>query len=194
MNPWITIWTSPRSTIRSIVDTNANKSFWLLAIIYGFQTLLYTANYGSYGAYYNPFLIFFLSLIISPIIGGIWLYIGSWILKLSGLIFKGGAPITHVRAAFSWSKVPLLINILLWIILLIFTQQSVFLKDGSQYGTVFVNLLSIASGVWCVVLVVQNIREVQGFNIWKAIGNVVIAWAISLILFFALGYVYSLFA
>jgi hypothetical protein len=49
LNPWKSILTKPRETIRSIVGYNANYRLLVLSIIYGFNSMLGIAQKISFG-------------------------------------------------------------------------------------------------------------------------------------------------
>ena len=173
-NPWFTIWTNPRSTIRTIIDTNPKRSIWWLATIYVLQTLLFFANYTSLGLNYHFALILIIAIVLSPFIGILWLYLFGWVLHFTGKWLGGKAPMDHIRSALAWSKVPILINLAMWLILLVFSANYVFVQFSFGPSLFFINLISMISGVWSLVILIQNIRETQGFSIGRSIAN----WAL----------------
>jgi len=182
-SPWFSIWTKPRSTIRHVINTDPKQSLWWLATIYILQTLLFFANYHSFGLNYHTVIILIISLVLAPFVGMIWLYLFGWVLHFTGKWLGGDAPNHHVRAALAWSKVPVLINLAMWFILLIFSSSYVFVQFSSGPSMIFIQLITLISGVWSLVILIQNISEIQGFSIGRAIGN----WA----LFFVFGFIIS---
>lgn len=192
MNPWTQIWTQPRKTIRAIVNKNPRFRFFYLAAIYALQNLLFAANSFDLAKQYNVALIILVSLIVSPFIGAAFLYFNSWILYFTGKWMKGTAPFLHVRAALSWSKVPLIISILMWFILFVFSSDVVLQFSGSGATTIFINLVSIITGIWCFVILVQNIQEVQSFPAWKSVINIVLSFFISYAIVYAVSYLIRL--
>ena len=74
INPWITIWTSPRKTIRAIVETNPKKDFLLLAAITFMQAFFLYSGYYTWDIAYGFLLSLAVAIIISPFIGWVWFY------------------------------------------------------------------------------------------------------------------------
>lgn len=184
-SPWLTIWTNPRPTIRAIVDTNPKRSFYWLASLYALQSILFFANYMSLGLTYHLAIILILAVVLSPLIGAIWLYIYGWLFYITGRWLGGVAPSSHVRAAFAWSKVPLFINLAMWFILLLFSAENVFIQYSAGPSLLFINFITLISGIWSLIILIQSLREVQEFSVGKAIGNVLLGYALGFLLFFA---------
>jgi hypothetical protein len=185
------MWTSPRPTIRAIVDSDPKRSFFWLAAIYSLQSILFMANYLSLGLTYNLAVILIIAIVLSPLIGAIFFYVYGWLFYISGRWLGGAAPASHVRAAFAWSKVPLLINLAMWFILLIFSTENIFIQYSAGPSLLFINFIALISGVWCLVLLIQSLREVQGFSIGKAIGNTLLGYALGFLLSFVLSFVFT---
>lgn len=185
-NPWVTIWAAPRPTIRRIVDTDPKRSFYWLATLYSLQSILFIANYLSLGLSHHYAVILILSIVLSPVMGTIWIYIYGWLFDMTGKWLGGHAPHAHVRAAFAWSKVPLLINLAMWFILLIFSAEDIFVHYPQGPSLIFINLIMIISGIWSFIILLQCIREVQGFTLGRAIGNVLLGYLLAFVLFLIL--------
>lgn len=178
----MSIWTKPRSTIRNIIATNPKRGFFWLASLYSLQSLLFIANTISLGVSYNFFLILILSTALSPLLGSIWIYFYGWLFHLTGKWLGGKAPQLHIRAAFAWSKVPLLINLVMWIFLLIYLAEHAFVHFTEGPLIIFINIVSLFSGIWSLILLIQTLREVQGFSLAMAVGNTALSYAIGFLI------------
>ncbi len=185
-NPWLTMWTQPRSTIRSLINTDPKRSIFWLSTIYILQTLLFMANYNSLGLNYHFALILIIAIVLSPFIGAIWLYLFGWILYFTGRWLKGQASMMHLRCVLAWSKIPILINLAMWFILLVFSANYVFIQFSSGPSLFFINLISIISGVWSLVLLILGLREAQNFSVGRAIGNWVLFLVFGILFSFAI--------
>lgn len=181
---WLTIWLSPRATIRRIVAKNPNRSLWTLAAIYGFSSLLGTFQSFSLGSVLGIVPLFILALVIAPIWGYIIFAIWSWMVSWTGRWLKGMGDFQTVRAAYAWSCVPILFSGLIWVVMLIVFGSALFaVPAGGQ--AIFpqaqaILLLALLLGkvvlsIWSLVIYLNALAEVQGFSILRAIGNVVIA-------------------
>lgn len=182
-SPWVTIWIQPRATIRQIVGENPNRSLWLLAAIYGFSSLLNSFQSASLGATMGIFPIFLLAVVLAPFWGYAVFAIWSWVVMRTGKWLKGQGDFQSIRAAYAWSCVPLVVNGLLWILLMIFFGQALFLNfpeghllDNRQISLLFLILISkVVLAIWSLVIYLTGLAEVQQFSVLRAIGNVVIS-------------------
>lgn len=199
-NPWLTMWTKPKSTIRSIVNYDSNFRLFVLSGIYGFVSLISTAQSFSIGETLNFFLILLIAIILAPVWGFIAFSISSFFIHFTGKWLKGQASYKEVRASIAWSNVPMIGNVVLWIILFVIFKQDI-LKDfpGSSAlsGTYRGILLMILFGqlilnIWVLVLYINSLAEVQRFSIGKAILNIIIAVIIFIALFFIVSIIYFL--
>lgn len=190
-SPWLSIWVSPRATIRRIVTENPNRSLWLLAAIYGFSSLLNSFQSASLGNMLGVIPIFFIALIISPIWGYIVFAIWSWVICWTGKLLKGKGSFREIRAAYAWSCVPLVINGALWI-LLIFTfghplfsnfPEEHFLTHSQSFLLFVILIIKVVLAIWALVIYLNALAEVQQFSVLRAIGNVIISGIIIGIVF-----------
>jgi hypothetical protein len=198
MNPWLTMWTQPRSSIRAILQTNPKYGVLCLASIYALQGFFYFANYWSIGFSVPFYAILIAGIILSPFIGWLWVFFGGWILWFTGKWLEGKAPPVKMRAVFAWSKLPTSINLLMWFILLIAHPEYVFILDAVGPTSIFINFITLVLGIWSLVLLIQGIREAQSFSTGRAVINMIIAWVVSTIfvflIFSLLRYLYLLVA
>ncbi len=191
-NPWLTIWTRPRETIRSIVQENPKRSLWLLAFIYGLASLV--GNYQSISFHSKiSFSIWIVAMIALAAVWGyaifaIWSYVIVWV----GKIFKGKADFQAARAAYAWSCVPLIGSLFLWGLLWVFFPQIVIsggspeiMVTGFSAIALFLIVLGKAAlSIWSLVIYLQALAEVQQFSVLKAIGNVILgAVAVAAVIF-----------
>ena len=177
LNPWGTIWTQPRKTIRAIVENNPKYGFFSLASILGVSSAFLSIFFYKVSAdAIRTSLI--LNLLIAPFFGILSLYFNSWILQLTGKLFKGNAPFIRIRAALSWSKVPYILPICMWLILLVVSPDIIFLKNEPP-TTFFVSLIYAVSIVWSFIILLKAIQEVQKFSFWFSFFNIVTALIVS---------------
>lgn len=191
VNPWRSIWTNPRKTIREIVNICPKKGFYIISVLFSFQYLLNLAQSFSLGFYFQPIVIVIGSAILSTFVGLLLFHLSSYSLYWTGKIFKGVATITHIRASVAWSSLPYAINIIMWFLFLLTTTNPTFVQAGRSISFLFVNLISIIVAIWSMVLLVQTIKEVQEFSYAKAIGNYILGMI--LYFFFLFSIYYALF-
>jgi hypothetical protein len=185
-NPWITIWTRPRATIARIVSENPNRSFWWLASIYGFCSLLNLFQSMALGNAITPLGLLILAIILSPIYGYLSFSIWSWFVRIVGKWFKGQGSFQSIRAAYAWSCVPILINIPLWLLMVILFDHQLFTNfpnaeqlPNSMMTLLFVILIfKVVLAIWSLVIYLNALAEVQHYSILRAILNIIVAGVI----------------
>ena len=182
-NPWLSIWTQPRATIRKIITVNPKRSLWLLAAIYGFSSLLNSFQSATLGTQMGMLPIFLIALILSPIWGFIVFGVWSWVVSWTGKWLKGRGDFQEVRAAYAWSCVPLTINGLLWIVMILIFGHVLFLNfpeghalNNGQATALFLILIAkVVLAIWSLVIYLNALAEVQQFSVLRAIGNVILS-------------------
>lgn len=170
-NPWSSIWTKPRSTIRSIVATNPRRGFFILATIFGLSITLSQSIGMAISFDISITTAVLAAIVLSPFIGALFLYVGAWILWGVGKWFNGQAPYRHVLAAYSWSKLPTVIIDVMWFLLITIGGVRSVLHYTQDASISFVIIITLIAQIWALVLLIHNLQEVQNFSFWKAFGN-----------------------
>ncbi len=176
-NPWLTMWTRPRGTIRMIVDTDPSRSVILLAVIYGISSTLSRSMQKDTGDVLPLPALLGLAF-IGGSIGGI---IGNWIcgalVRWTGSWLGGVATLDECRAAIAWGSVPHAVNLGLMLVLLLVFGQDLFRSTGlDDVGMgkgvllIAVGLTQVTLGIWSAVLNVKAVAEVHRFSAWKGLG------------------------
>ncbi len=182
MNPWNAIWTQPRATIQSLIVKDPNYGLKRLYWIYGLTTALSFSKMYSLITLYPLWAIVIGSLLLGIVIGLVFINITAYILHWCGRLIGGNAPFKQVRCVVAWSNVPVLINVLTWLLLICAFKEQTFYPDfpvevtwTNKTGLFLLAILgnSIAA-IWSFVILIQGLREVQGFSIWKGLLNVII--------------------
>lgn len=186
-SPWLSASFHPRKTIREIIDQNPKRGFIWLASLYAFQYLLFTVGFSLTG---TPWILFVISLLISPVLGILWFYVYGWFLTFTGRWLKGKATGEQLRSAFAWSKVPVMVNYPIWIILVI-SSGSIFFSYGPLLSVM--NLIMLAISIWSLVLLIGMVAEVQGFSIGRSIANILLASLIFCLIPFLISLIWSAF-
>lgn len=182
-SPWLSIWTRPRATIARIVGENPNKSLWLLAAIYGFSSLLNSFQSMSLGSALSPLTILILAIVISPVWGYISFSVWSAVVYWTGKWFKGDGDYPSVRASYSWSCVPLAVNVPLWLVMIALFGGQLFLNfpegyrlsDGMITVLFFILVSKVVLAVWSLVIYINALAEVQHYSVLRAIFNIIVA-------------------
>lgn len=174
--PWFTIWTSPRATIRKIVDTDPRRYVIGIAWLGGalaalnanvtFATMKLPPSYprmpmvmhGPAGTAVSAFLQGLVAIAV--------LYAGGSLLRWAGGMLGGTAQTVEVRAAIAWGQVPEIYLIVLRVMLAVSGLHTVtFPPEFSPYG-----ILLAVLGIWGLIVWLKCLGEVHHFSAWRALG------------------------
>jgi len=188
LNPWVSIWTQPRATIQQIVDSDPEQSVLILAGISGFASTLDSVRDAGLGDGIPWFYIVLISALIGSLLGIAGLYVFSFLLHWTGKWLDGRASQPLIRAAGAWAQVPIIWGLLLWVPLIALFGQDLFrsgsfgLESNPFSPYLFpITSIGIVLGVWSLVLSLHCLAQVQGFSVWKALGNYVLVIAVVVI-------------
>jgi len=183
LNPWLSIWTQPRRTMRQILDSDPERNIYVLATIAGVSRVLDRASLRSMGDEVPIFVILGLALIAGTVGGVIMIYLYGSLLRWTGKWFGGSGTNIEVRAAFAWPNAILAWALLLWIPELLIFGEELFTSetprlDASMTLTLLYLgflFLELVIGVWCAVAFLKCLGEAQGFSAWRALANSIVA-------------------
>jgi hypothetical protein len=170
-NPWATIWTRPRATIRRIVDIDVGYQVTFLAILSGALIWLERRWSNPSTAAAFPMLVVF-AVIVGAVAGIIELYVNGALLKWAGSALGGVGSYAEVRAALAWSRVPIIVAVSIGVLAILLGTGSPMLgdEDFSSPGT---SILFVhgALVLWGFVVMLKCIGEVHRFSVWRALGS-----------------------
>jgi hypothetical protein len=163
-NPWLTIWTSPRATIRGIVDTDPTRNVLLLAVITGFNAVI-----GNTIQYQLGIITALLTSLFGGALYGIAvLYLNGLLLSITGRWLGGIATSEQIRASQAWASVP--------VVPLAVGGLAMLLIPGALGPILLLyGVASIVLAIWCFVLCINTLAEVQQFSGWSAFGSMFLA-------------------
>jgi hypothetical protein len=182
MNPWVTMWASPRRTIRAVVDSNPKNAFFLLAAINFLQGFFYFNGYFSLSISYRFAISVIIAVVLSPVIGAIWCYFFGWLVFMVGKRLNGQGVIPHIIASYVWSRLPLTINLFMWFVLLVFSSGQMFIQYTEGLSLFFINCTVFITGIWSLILMVQALAEVQRYSLVRSFINIAISYVIIILI------------
>ncbi|MBX9744588.1 MAG: hypothetical protein K2X08_05195 [Chlamydiales bacterium] len=178
LNPWRSMWVHPRKTIRWVVNSNPRYGVFCLSTIYILQTLFTLFNFWSLGFKFSHYILLIPSILLAPFLGVIWISLYGRILQFISRLFGGHAPRTHLQAALAWSRLPMVLSLLLWGGLWLNHPHQVFIQYGPGPLVVLLHAGLFILHLWTIILFIQAVREVQRFNLLKTISTIFISWTI----------------
>jgi hypothetical protein len=182
-NPWATVWTRPRATIRRIVETDVHYQVRFIAILSGAIVWLERrwAQPATSGGY--P-LIVVAAVVVGAIAGIVELYLNGMLLKWSGSALGGIATYAEVRAAIAWSRVPVIVAMAIGI-------ASILLSDEGPPSALGDEVSSSGSGVavlqglfaiWGFIVMLKCLGEVHRFSAWRALGSILLIGVVAVVI------------
>jgi hypothetical protein len=182
-NPFLTIWTRPRATIRGIVNADPTHHVMLLAMAGGVIQAVGQASTRNAGDKLALSTILIAAVATGAVGGMIQLYLSGWLLRVAGGWLGGRAEGEEVRAALAWAVVPTLATIPILGIQLalfgheMFTSETPYIDshEALGYALFATSIIEMVLGCWSFVIMLKCVGEVNGFSAWRALGSVFVA-------------------
>lgn len=195
LDPWLSMWTRPRETIRQIVGAGGAYGVLLLAALGGVAQVLDRATSQNLGDEMSVGAIMLAAIVAGPVAGILGLYVFGWLLEQTGRWIGGAASGSDLRAALAWGSLPNVAGLLLWIPALALAGSEMFRSATPQLAAqpllalllLPIGLMWIALAIWSFVLILLAISEVQEFSDWRALGNLLLAGLLFAVPFVLLG-------
>ncbi len=169
INPWLSIWFSPRKTVRYLLDTNPKRAFFKLCFISSLSFFVYKEGFFLSLVFLKKplFPIYLaLSLLIFFAVGILFILFETTLTYLSGRILKGKASWIELRSVVSWSRLPLIVYIFLP-----FFFFPAMVRDSWGFLAVLGALLTFFSWIECAVIWIVGVSEAQHFSKKRAFAS-----------------------
>ncbi len=172
-SPWLTIWLSPRRTIRRVIDGEAGATWWPVVALSALGQAIGALAFDPDGSLavsrsFMPVTIGIAQTIFGVVVGPFLLaFVGGWL--------GGDADPSDIRHAIVWGNVPFAVAAVGWIPLALWFRGS--LSDPNADIPLALVPFMLALGVaalWSVVTQILALAEVQRFSVWRAIASVLI--------------------
>ena len=184
-NPWISIWTEPRATIRYLINTDPGRSVVALAVLGGIAQSLSQAIDQSMGEQLSLPMILPFAAGIGSVFGVLALYVGSYLVQWTGRWIGGEGSLSEIRTALGWANVPMVAYLAFTLLVIAWSGPLLFLSEeslaaqpiGTGGAMVFLiyGFVAIVLGIWSFIILLKGVGEVQGCSAWKAWGNLILA-------------------
>jgi hypothetical protein len=183
LNPWLSIWTRPRATMRQILDTNPRRWMHRLAILGGIAEAIsgHIPDKPPF-PHFDPGRLLAMKVVLGIGLGLLGLYLGAFIVWMTGRWIGGQGTFVQVRAACAWPNVLTLWGALLWLPLVAYLGMDAFnvnpetFFDDSVGMMLFAPIFAIGLVLvfWRLVVFLKCLAEAHRFSAWQALGAAVI--------------------
>lgn len=186
LNPWLSLWTRPRATMRQILKINPAYGGARIIAAYGIVNLLQAMERSGLAdtALKDANLLAFLMIaaFFGPPLFVLGLYISGWLLEWAGKKMGGRATRRELRIACLWSHVPLAAGGALYGPRLwahgknLFSTSDNYTIPLEHLGLEYANIaVAILMSVWTTILLSHMIAEVQGYrSAWRGLWNLLL--------------------
>jgi len=182
MNPFLSIWTQPRATIRGIVDTDPTRNVIALAATGPALSSLLRQWSAAMNGTANQSVLWPLFVAFNvasrAVLGILLLYVSGVVFRWSGALLGGTASRTEVRTALAWSQVPgIVVAIVLMLALFAGVPMPKVLPGQlPQIDPAFYKVLVVVVplAIWGFFIGLKCLGEVHRFSSWRALGAILI--------------------
>jgi len=176
IDPWISIWSRPRATLRHILETDPRRAVYRLAALGGISGCLSGARQPGFGDTYPVAMVLAVALLGGVVAGVVGIQIGAALIGMTGRWLGGRGGRTEVIAALAWANVPAAWGLALWLpraALLggeSFQALPVSLEGNPPAALLFLLLqgLEVVVALWGLVILLKCVAEAHGFTAWRA--------------------------
>jgi len=191
---FVTIWSSPRATIRRIVDTDPTRNVIALAAVgpaigaLAGQWSKALGNAANLSVLWPVWVA--VSVAIQAALGVLMLFVMGAVFKWSGSLLGGVASRVEVRAALAWSQVPAIAAEIVLLIAVLMGVPMPHADPGTlpQIDPAFYKVMVVEGllGIWGLVVSLKCMGEVHRFSAWRALVAILIPPLIALV---AIGFI-----
>jgi len=183
LSPLLAVWVRPRRTMRAILDGSPRRLVHTLTIGAAISALLVGFTRSPLGLHLGvPFVV--AGAIISGALWGlVWLYLGGWLIGVTGRWLEGRADAVMVRAAIAWSSVPRIASLLLLPAFIVLLGERAFAYDAmanpldgaAAAMLLLLSLIEFTLDIYGLILLVKCVGEAHRFSAWRGLGAVLLA-------------------
>lgn len=188
LNPWFAIWARPRAVMRQLMWSHPEGTVLMLAALQGIVDMVSQSTFAAGNADMAWLKVFFAVLVTGPLAGLLLLYLGAFLLRVTGRWLGGEGTSVNIRAAWAYSSIPVVWGMLLWIPGFAIFGEELFLLETPRINAspflynswlAFAGLWAVID-VWAFVVFLKCLAEVQYFSAWRALANAFLAVMIML--------------
>lgn len=186
-SPWLTIWTSPRATMRWLLDQEAEYTFqtYGIAVASGIVTVASGDFARFFGTAVPLFLKVGLALLVGPILGLAAVFVGAFLASAVGRMLGGTGSVEDLRPALAWGALPVTLAgaCALPAALILMPRLEPYLASERplppslflpSLAVLLASLLTTTGWAWSLVTTTKCVAEAHGFSAWRALAIPVI--------------------
>ena len=176
-NPWVTIWTAPRATVRIAAEFDPRSWLWLLVAVGGLSRVLSRVSELPLESTLPTTELLFALLVAGPVAGAMLVWVAGRLLHV--VLVRMGCVGTWIasRTAIVWSLAPGVPSLALWLIMLASYGPRVLapgaVANSAEAATKFIlsidYFIQFALTMWMLVLEILTLADVHKLTPWRAL-------------------------
>ncbi|WP_313894461.1 YIP1 family protein [Psychrobacillus sp.] len=176
VNPFFSIWLSPKETVRYVLDHKELKYSLILSIIGGFAGIPSAiSSIYSFNLDISFWWILLAAVVLAPIFALIGLGIGTVIYTWVGKWFGGVGVYKEVAQAIGIIMIPSIWLTPYWILTAVMTyNMTTTFTLGAIVWSLLSSLFMIFFGIWMIVIQSKIFGEVHQFSSWRGFATLII--------------------
>ncbi len=186
LNPWMSIWTRPRATIRQIVDTDPTYMVLALGAAAGIARALGEVSEIPQNEELPLLVKLIIVAVVGALMGLVTLFVAGWLFRWTASWLGGVGTAEQTRAAVAWGQVPLIATLPAVLTLIglfgmeVFDDYSPETEWQAQLWPVLLvgGGLMVVLSIWTIFTGVKCLAEVHQFSAWRALGACILAFLV----------------
>lgn len=192
LNPWKSLWRTPTTTFRALLDEAPGYNVLTLAMLGGIGTAFGQLSGGGFGQHLSLLPLLLICLLAGPLLGLAELYLGAGLMARIGRFIGGQGEPAQLRTVMAWAGLPNVLGLLSWLLMLVVLGSDLFMPRTPELMAVmssnklflFAALLQMLFGFWSVALLVIGVATAQGMAMSKALLNLLLAAMAAMLLLY----------
>lgn len=178
LNPWISIWTKPRDTMKEVFQSSP-KGVFLLFLAGAFVQVLDRAVQRNLGDSINSLTGMIVIFILGSLLGAAtYYYLVPVMLRWVGSLVGGKGTTERVRYSVAYSYIPIVYSlIIVWLPSLLlfgienFTTNTPVVDSNTTLTLLFFlfGIIDLVIGIWAIIIFLKCLGEAHQFSAWKAL-------------------------
>ncbi|MEM7313638.1 MAG: Yip1 family protein [Planctomycetota bacterium] len=187
LNPFFSMWTEPRATMRYILDTNPTRHVILISCVVGISRSMGRAVRQEDGE-----LGLIATLVLTTAIGSVYgiisLFLSAWLVGAIANALGGKANQVEMRAAMSWGSIIYCWMLPIVIIMLALVSTTDGLQGPYAIPLVFLTIVMGVLSIWSIVVLSKAVGEANQFSAWRGFAAISIAFIVAMVLMLGIAF------
>lgn len=179
------IWVKPKLVFDYIFKYDKNKYLDILLIVASFVATFQRVLDKGIEVNSASILISILGILFGTLVTYGCYFLFAWFLRVIGThLFNGKAKNKDYLIVIAWSNIPMISSIILTFLIIVLygiNAASDYYSPSNSIDQIVIigfTILDAILALWSLAIMVVGVMKIQNFNVWKALGNVLLPFAV----------------